>query len=208
VKKKYLLIGLAGLILLTACGKKEVKEEEEVGKVVEELNDNEDVAVNDEMENMALDWFENMDTVDLDGNKINQSMFQEYDLTIVNVWNSECPPCIAEIPELQKLAEKYTNVGVKGMPIEVAGFNIGIGLSDEEEKVVGDIMKNASANYQQILTWEGLLDTDFFQYIEVFPTTFFLDSEGQIIDIYAGARNLDNWSILVEENLKELENEQ
>ncbi len=213
MKKKYLLIGLAGLMLLTACGKKEegqeVKDQAELNQTLtEDLNQDEDVEVNNEMEDLDLSWFETMNTVDLDGNKIKETMFLEYDLTLVNVWNSECPPCIAELPELQKLAEKYTNIGVKGMPIEIAGFNVEVGLGDGEKKVVKDLLQGASANYQQILAWDELLEGGFFNYVEGFPTTFFLNNKGEVLNIYVGARNLDSWSELVEENLEEVANGQ
>ena len=37
---------------------------------------------------------------DLQGNEITESIFAEKDLTVVNIWGTFCPPCIAEMPEL------------------------------------------------------------------------------------------------------------
>ena len=37
---------------------------------------------------------------DLDGNTVTEEIFAEKDLTVVNIWGTFCPPCIAEMPEL------------------------------------------------------------------------------------------------------------
>lgn len=35
---------------------------------------------------------------DLDGNEIDQSILEGYDLTMVNIWATFCQPCIREMP--------------------------------------------------------------------------------------------------------------
>lgn len=205
MKKRYLLgiVALSGLMFLTSCGKKPAEE-----KPVVELPKEEEALQDDEIENLGIDWFKNMETEDLDGNKLDREFFKENDLTLINVWNTQCPPCIAEIPELQKLQEKYTNIGVKGLPLEIVGYEYGVGLSEKERDQVVDILDKSQASYQQILSWEDLLATEFVYYVEGFPTTFFVDSQGEVVDIVPAARNLDQWSELVESNLEEINNEE
>ena len=40
---------------------------------------------------------------DIDGAEYTQSDFEYKDLYIINFWSTTCPPCIAEMPELEKL---------------------------------------------------------------------------------------------------------
>ena len=39
-------------------------------------------------------------TTDMDGNKVTNDTFADYDLTVVNFWATYCNPCIDELPEL------------------------------------------------------------------------------------------------------------
>ena len=55
----------------------------------------------------ANDIFTNMNTTDLDGNKVDSSIFANNKVTLVNVWNVGCTPCVNEIPDLDKLNSEY-----------------------------------------------------------------------------------------------------
>ncbi len=51
--------------------------------------------------------FKEMKTEDINGNKVDSSIFSKYKLTVVNVWNTGCTPCVGEIPTLDKLNKEY-----------------------------------------------------------------------------------------------------
>ena len=55
------------------------------------------------------------DTVDLDGNAVDQGVFSEHKLTMVNIWATYCGPCISEMPDLGILAEEYEDKGLQVM---------------------------------------------------------------------------------------------
>ena len=92
--------------------------------------------------------FKEMKTEDINGNKVDSSIFSKYKLTVVNVWNTGCTPCVGEIPTLDKLNKEYEKKGVsiKGLLLES-----GVGLNDEEKKTVEDILKKAKFNNIQAL---------------------------------------------------------
>ena len=54
---------------------------------------------------------------DLQGNGVSQSIFADYDLTMINVWATYCPPCLQEMPDLGKLSEEYKDKGVQVLGI-------------------------------------------------------------------------------------------
>ena len=120
--------------------------------------------------------FKEMKTEDINGNKVDSSIFSKYKLTVVNVWNTGCTPCVDEIPTLDKLNKEYEKKGVsiKGLLLES-----GVGLNDEEKKTVEDILKKAKSTYQQLTVSEDMLQ-DKTLILQSFPTTFFVDKDGNI----------------------------
>ena len=50
---------------------------------------------------------------DLEGVEVDQSIFSDYKLTMVNVWATFCTPCINEMPDLGELAAEYSDQGVR-----------------------------------------------------------------------------------------------
>lgn len=50
-------------------------------------------------------------TTDLEGNSIDQTIFADYPLTMVNVWATFCTPCLNEMPDLGELAAEYESRG-------------------------------------------------------------------------------------------------
>ena len=127
--------------------------------------------------------FKEMKTEDINGNKVDSSIFSKYKLTVVNVWNTGCTPCVGEIPTLDKLNKEYEKKGVsiKGLLLES-----GVGLNDEEKKTVEDILKDKTLILQS------------------FPTTFFVDKDGNIVDSIEGSNDYDGWKAKIDEVLEKV----
>ena len=139
--------------------------------------------------------FKDMKTTDIDGNKVDKSIFSKYKLTMVNVWNTGCSPCISEIPTLDRLNKEYREKGVsiKGMLLES-----GIGLTDEEKA-------KANATYQQLTVTKDMVEKDDTLLLQAFPTTFFIDKDGNIVDSIEGSNDYDGWKAKIDEVLKKVE---
>ena len=144
--------------------------------------------------------FKEMKTKDINGNKVDSSIFSKYKLTVVNVWNTGCTPCVDEIPTLDKLNKEYEKKGVsiKGLLLES-----GVGLNDEEKKTVEDILKKAKSTYQQLTVSEDMLQ-DKTLILQSFPTTFFVDKDGNIVDSIEGSNDYDGWKAKIDEVLEKV----
>ncbi|MCC0784938.1 TlpA family protein disulfide reductase [Clostridioides sp. ES-S-0108-01] len=171
--------------MISGCTKKE-------SKAVETNKDN-------------SEWFNNLETEDVDGNKVTKDMFSSKELTLINVWTTWCGPCVGEMPELETLSKEYennNNVAIKGLVVEVEGTDIKTGLSDEEKNLVKDIMKKSGVTYQQLTVSEELKKTDFKRIVE-FPTSYFVDKKGNFVgEKVTGANSKEEWKKIIDERLK------
>lgn len=142
------------------------------------------------------------ETTDLAGNKVSsEDVFGGNTLTMVNLWGTYCGPCIGEMPELEELNSrlKDKNCAVVGVVIDVPDADNSI-MVETAEAIIGD----TGVTYLNLIPWSGL-DTDFpAQFI---PTTYFVDSNGQIVgEAAVGARGADEYEALVDELLESLGN--
>ena len=113
------------------------------------------------------------ETTDLDGNPVtSQELFAENKVTMVNIWTSWCHYCIEEMPELEKLSNAFKEQGGA-----VIGLLYDAGQPGAIDKA-RDIIKDAGVTYPVIVPWEGI-ENDFS--IQGYPTTVFVDSEGNFI---------------------------
>ena len=49
---------------------------------------------------------------DIEGNKVDNSIFKENKVTLVNVWATWCGPCVNELPEIQKVYSELKDQGI------------------------------------------------------------------------------------------------
>ena len=121
--------------------------------------------------------FKDMKTTDIDGNKV-------------------------EIPTLDRLNKEYREKGVsiKGMLLES-----GIGLTDEEKATAKEILSKANATYQQLTVTKDMVEKDDTLLLQAFPTTFFIDKDGNIVDSIEGSNDYDGWKAKIDEVLKKVE---
>ena len=128
------------------------------------------------------------------GEDISSDVFKESKLTVVNVWGSWCGPCVQEIPELQKLYES-----MKDKDVNVIGLAQDAGTDLDAVK---EIIDKNKVTYENIVR-EGATE-DFVMSIMAFPTTFFVDSDRNIVGVIQGNRNLEAFTAAVEGVLEKL----
>lgn len=98
----------------------------------------------------------------------------------VNFWGTWCPPCRAEMPEMQRLYDKYPG------QLEIVG--VSMGPRDYPEQV-----KNFVDQYKY--PWTFIHDPDYaiattYQ-VAAIPSSYFIDKNGVIKAVQVGGMNLD-----------------
>ena len=145
-------------------------------------------------EKSESDGWENLsiDTTDLNGTEITEENFSQNKLTILNVWATWCPSCIAELPELQKISEAFADQGVQVVGVVQDGVSEGA-PSEKNIENAQKLLEDAGASYTVILPDETLT-AEFISQMQSFPTTFFIDSKGTVVHTVIGAKNFEDWS--------------
>lgn len=157
-------------------GAEKIKEiEAEMAKLQEQMNDTEETATGAE-ENDS-DKFPAFNGKDFDGNDVDESIFSQYAVTVVNFWFNGCAPCVAELPELNSLNESLAEKG---------GAVIGINSEtlDGDADVIAqakEILSEQGATYQNIYFDSSSEAGKMAANILAFPTTMLVDRNGNII---------------------------
>lgn len=114
--------------------------------------------------------------IDKDGKTVNFSSFQE-ETVFMNIWATWCPPCIAEMPDINDL---YGKVGddVKFVMISV----------DEEPTTALAFLKSKGFDFPVYFLKNGLPKTYSSSSI---PTTYVISPEGQIVSEHSGMAKYD-----------------
>ena len=114
-------------------------------------------------------------TTDLDGNAVDsKELFAKNKVTMINIWGTYCGPCIEEMPELEKISKEYADKGaaVVGLVVDVSEGN------DSKLADAKDIIKDTGVTYLNIKAWDGFKDQ---LSAPGTPTTYFVDSNGNLI---------------------------
>lgn len=142
-------------------------------------------------------------TTDLEGNPIDESLLEQYDLTMVNVWTTNCGYCLKEMPDLGELAAEYESKGVRILGMVADVFNSDGSISESQMETARQIVTQTKADYPHIIPSQelyGILAS-----VSAVPTTFFVDSQGrQVGSAYAGAQDKNGWIDIIERTLLEV----
>jgi thiol-disulfide isomerase/thioredoxin len=165
-----LVVTLLGLLAVQAC-KVTYQSGTSDGQEATEstTNDEQKATVGVNVGELAPDF----SLADLDGNQISLSDFRG-ETVFVNFWATWCPPCRAEMPEMEAIYQEYKNKDV-----------VIIGIDVRETK--GEVLQYVQANGYN---WTFVLDTTGAvtgtYKVPAIPTSFFINREGIIQTVNIG----------------------
>ena len=116
----------------------------------------------------------------------------------LNFWATWCPPCRAEMPDIQKVYETYSTEGDDAL-IVLGVAAPGYGNEKDEEGIKNFLKENG-------YTYPVLMDTDaelFEAYgIYSYPTTFMIDRDGNVFGYASGQLSEDTMKSIIEQTMK------
>ena len=89
-------------------------------------------------------------------------------ITVINFWATWCPPCVQEIPSLNRLKNK-----MKGYPFELISINYA-----EDQKTILEFMKKVNVEFPVLLDKDGTFAKKW--NVIAYPSTFVIDKNGVI----------------------------
>lgn len=195
MKKLSVLILILALLALAGCGKTEApapaEENAVAGEIISGLGDAaeesaEESAPVEETGTQELPaGFEpafRFSTTALDGTSVDESVLAGHTLTMINFFEPWCPPCIAELPDLEKLYETYAP----------EGFQI-LGVFSTEEGTA-EVVSDAALSYP-VLRYVPEFDQFQTGYV---PTTIFVDGSGRIVgETKIGSNSYAGWEAII-----------
>ena len=117
----------------------------------------------------------------------------------LNFWGTWCPPCRAEMPDIQKLYEEYAAQGEDAEVVILGAAAPGMGQEGTEEEITQFMRENG-------YTYPVLMDTDWEMFtwygITSFPTTFMIDRDGNIFGYVPGQMTEEIMRSIIDQTLE------
>ena len=148
--------------------------------------------------------FEEFETQTIYGKQFSDEDGKRAKLTAYNVWETTCPACLGEMGALEELSKKFPLEEFQLVGICADLYDKNGNLKQSQLDKAQSLMNDSGTTFPHMIpTWEMVV---FFKsVIPGYPTTFFVDQDGRIIDSASGSNDLDGWSERVEKVLSSIE---
>ncbi len=101
-------------------------------------------------------------------------------VTLINFWSTDCPPCIAEIPALNWLQQWFGGSGFTVLGVAVAG---------NTSHAISVARSRFAMNYPLYADKDGAA-AQILGGVALTPTSLLVNQRGQVVDRYVGAISL------------------
>ena len=146
----------------------------------------------------STDVFKDIDALQFDEGSFTKEDLGKAKITAFNVWETTCPACLSEMGDLEKLSNYYPADEFRLVGICADVYDRNGELKPEQIAKGKELMADAGTTFTNIIP-----STDMHTFIRAsvagYPTTFFVDSEGNIIATTTGSRGFDDWVAKVDE---------
>ena len=121
------------------------------------------------------------------------SMFASAELTMINIWATNCGPCIQELPHIQNLAEAYESRGVQ--IVTALGDSEQSGMINYALSIINGLGFNLP-----VLRNTASFSAQF--PAAAYPTTYFVDRNGNIVRVVTTSNSYSEWCAILDELLR------
>lgn len=112
----------------------------------------------------------------------------------LNFWATWCPPCRAEMPEIQELYEEYGENDSDVVILGIASPNVGREGSAEE---ISAFLEKNGYTYPTVMDDGGLMA--YIYGVSAYPTTFMIDTKGNVFGYVPGQLTKDIMISIIEQ---------
>ena len=171
------------------------KIEEQIAELENDTTTSEDTDAENNSEDASP--FRDFSGQDYDGNTVDESLFSNNAVTVVNFWFTGCKPCVAELSKLNEL-----NNAIKSMGGEVVGINTETFDANKDAiKEAASILESQGAKYRNLSIASDSAAGKYASDIMAFPTTILVDRNGNIVGepMLGGIDNQDNYDTLMKQ---------
>lgn len=98
---------------------------------------------------------------------------------MLNFWATYCEPCEAEMPYMQKLYPEYHNQGIEIVAVSLDGGQLVIDRFIDKYDLTFPVMHDSKGQVSDLYK------------VGPIPSTFFINPEGEIVEIVEGALTLE-----------------
>ncbi|MEQ1874262.1 MAG: TlpA disulfide reductase family protein [Ilumatobacteraceae bacterium] len=106
---------------------------------------------------------------------------------VLNLWATNCAPCVHEMPALDQIANEFTGV------VQVIGVNV-LDTPQNAAAFAADL----GVDYPQYTDPDGRLSSALS--VTGLPATGFFNAEGELIEVHQGAYTVDELRTAIEQN--------
>ena len=171
------------------------KIEEQIAELEKDTTTSEDTDAENNSEDASP--FRDFSGQDYDGNTVDESLFSNNAVTVVNFWFTGCKPCVAELSKLNEL-----NDAIKSMGGEVVGINTETFDGNQDAiKEAAAVLESQGAKYRNLSIDSASAAGKYASDIMAFPTTILVDRNGNIVGepMLGGIDNQDNYDTLMKQ---------
>ncbi len=127
--------------------------------------------------------------VSTDGKKVSLGDFKGHPV-IVNFWATWCGPCRLEMPWFEEFSKRYQGQGL-----------VVLGLDQDDGMVPADVAKTAKrigVSYPVLMPDKDERTSRAYGGVDYLPETFYIDREGKVAAVGAGAPSKDQMENLIQ----------
>ena len=117
------------------------------------------------------------------------------DAVVLNFWFPSCPPCVAEMPHFESAYQRFKEDGVRFIGVQLVGLDTVADGQEFVRKMGVNYMLGPDATAVRM----GGIVQDYG--VAGFPTTVFIDGDGNVRRRWAGAISLEKLVEIVEGDL-------